>query len=133
MVPQARHSDVQVGIVRRKVGCGWGLPEVAAAQVSGGSDRPPGGACVKRVSTVACCFLICAGMPAWGGRGGGGAIFAGGAAPGCWVQGCVLKPAVKDWCVREEASTAVVTETFGSRRTPSRDLHSRISCLSVGW
>ena len=97
----------------------------------GDSDRPLGGACVKRVSTVACYCPTCAGALAWGGRGGGGAIFAEGAAPGCWVHGCVLKPAVKDWCVRDEASTVAAAEPSWTRRTTSRDLHSRVSCLSV--
>ena len=60
---------------------------MTAAQVAGGSDRPPGGACIKRVSTVACCWPTWAGALAWGGRSGGGAIFAGGAASGCWVHG----------------------------------------------
>ena len=49
---------------------------MTAAQVLGDSDRPLGGACVKRVSTVASCCPTCAGALAWGGRGGGGAIFA---------------------------------------------------------
>ena len=95
------------------------------------SDRPPGGVCVKRVSTVACCCPTCTGALAWGIRVAGGAIFAGGAAPGCWVHACVLKPAVKDWYVRDEDSTAAAAEPSWTRRTTSRDLHSRVSCLSV--
>ena len=104
---------------------------MTAAEVSGDSGRPPEGACVKRMSTVACCCPTCTEALAWGVRVGGGAIFAGDAAPGCWVHGCVPKPAVKDWCVRDEASTAAAAEPSWTRRTPSRDVHSLVSYLSV--
>ena len=96
---------------------GRGLREVTAAQVAGGSDRLTGGSCVGRVW---CTARVEA-------RGVGGGIMAGAAAGWCWEYGVVRKPAVYEWCVREDAFSASSAERSCTSSAPTRILPSRTS------